>query len=234
MAKKRPTCKTGCGRPKRPGKHFCEWHYLARQPIEAQVAAADARRAAHTGEERARVPKEEWPEDERWCSGCQAFVPLFYTSGSRCKACASRAAHARHVEQTYGIPAADYEALLGWQEGRCYICRRTPRSRRLAVDHDHDTGYVRGLLCADNERGCNHAILGNITSIDMAKRIVQYLERTPYDRMRAGEPLPELAANGAPQVQRTGIVIRMPPRVPESTQKRPAASSWEDDPAWSF
>ena len=64
-------------------------------------------------------------------------------------------AYYRHVERTYGITQREYEALLSAQDGRCAICTRVPRSRRLAVDHDHNTGKVRGLLCYT----CNHFTL---------------------------------------------------------------------------
>lgn len=83
------------------------------------------------------------------------------------------------VERTYGITDEEYDALLKYQGGRCYICQRKSNSKRLAVDHDHETGEVRGLLCPDDKRGCNHAILGNIRDLAMAKRIVTYLEDPP-------------------------------------------------------
>lgn len=227
----KPCREQGCEYPKFAGKQRCFWHYALAQPIEWQVARADARKAESTSTPPVtRVPAALWPEGERWCSGCQHFVPLFYCTGSRCKACASRAAHASHVQREYGIDAATYEALLAWQHGRCYICRRAPRKRRLAVDHNHQTGVVRGLLCADNDRGCNHAILGNITSLDMARRIVEYLERSPLERMRAGEDI----GPGMPEVQRSGIQITMPARVPERPVDEPAGSDWGNDPAWDF
>lgn len=43
------------------------------------------------------------------------------------------------------------EGLMdGWHEDRCAICGRDGRGR-LVTDHDHDTGWIRGLLC----RSCN-------------------------------------------------------------------------------
>lgn len=192
MAKKKPCKEPECPYPKFRNFQRCGWHWSMRQNIEVQVQAAEWRLAQHEAsgrEYRARVPASEWPHGERWCAGCQSFVPLFYTTGSRCRACASRAAHAGHIQRTYGLDEATYRGMLEWQGGRCYICRRLPRTgKRLAVDHDHRTGAVRGLLCANDEWGCNKAVLGNIPTLEMARRVVAYYEQTPIERYREGQP----------------------------------------------
>lgn len=190
-----------CGRKNHPGKQSCVWHWLARQPIAEQVAAADQRRVAHTtGNERSRVPSEEWPEGERWCSGCQQFVPLFYTRGSKCVAHASAAAHAAMVKKVYDFTAEDYQALLAWQRGRCYICQQVPRTKRLAVDHDHRTNEVRGLLCANDEWGCNRTLARVLNNVGMAERLLAYVQKAPVQRWRDGEPSPQV---------RTGVAARV-------------------------
>lgn len=56
--------------------------------------------------------------------------------------------------RAFGLTSADYQALLASQGGVCAICGRPEHGRRLAVDHDHITGAVRGLLC----RHCNLAL----------------------------------------------------------------------------
>jgi hypothetical protein len=61
----------------------------------------------------------------------------------------------REYKKRFGITIEEYEALLERQDGRCAICRQPCRRGRLAVDHCHATGRVRGLLC----RSCN-IILG--------------------------------------------------------------------------
>lgn len=38
----------------------------------------------------------------------------------------------------------------------CAICRAKPDEKRLAVDHDKETGRVRGLLCAMHNKGLGH------------------------------------------------------------------------------
>lgn len=194
MAKKKPCREEGCHYPKFGKSPRCGWHWALAQPIEVQVNAA-LWRLDNTpeGARRARVPASEWPAGERWCSGCQTMVPLFYTQGSRCRACNSRAAHGGHIERTYGLSQEEYDALLKWQGGVCYICRKVPRgNRRLAVDHDHVSGLVRGLLCANDEWGCNRAVLGVVRDLATARRVVAYYEMTPLERMRSGEDPPKL------------------------------------------
>lgn len=181
--KRRALCRTCGKREKAKGKQKCVWCGLLALPIEEQIRHAELRLELAPEPHRARVPSEEWPEGERWCAGCQSFVPTFYATGSRCKACASKAAHSTRLKAVYGITREEYEELLEYQDGVCYICRRNALSRRLSVDHDHKSGEVRGLLCSDNERGCNHAILGNISGIEMARRIVDYLEEPPARRL---------------------------------------------------
>jgi hypothetical protein len=53
-----------------------------------------------------------------------------------------------HYKQKFGLSLEEYELMLACQEGVCALCRQTCSSgRNLAVDHDHVTGRVRGLLC---------------------------------------------------------------------------------------
>lgn len=51
------------------------------------------------------------------------------------------------LRNLYGLSVADYEALYRDQGGVCAFCGGVPRERRLAIDHDHETGLPRGLLC---------------------------------------------------------------------------------------
>jgi hypothetical protein len=49
-----------------------------------------------------------------------------------------------HLKRRYGITAKDADAMLAAQAGVCAICLRAPAGH---VDHDHETGAVRALLC---------------------------------------------------------------------------------------
>lgn len=61
----------------------------------------------------------------------------------------------RSLRKLYGISVDVYELLLKLQNNVCAICDNPCSSgRRLAVDHNHRTGMIRGLLC----QSCNHAV----------------------------------------------------------------------------
>lgn len=118
------------------------------------------------------------PAETSWCAGCQSFRDLvdFGKGSTRCRACASAKAHATMIEKTYGLAATGYDELLERQGGRCAICRSKPKSKRLAVDHDHATGAVRGLLCSR----CNHDLLGSAwDSLALATALWHYLNTPP-------------------------------------------------------
>ena len=56
--------------------------------------------------------------------------------------------------KSWGLTQEQYENLFELQEHRCAICGAERRSERaLAIDHCHDTGRIRGLLCQDCNLG---------------------------------------------------------------------------------
>jgi hypothetical protein len=79
----------------------------------------------------------------------------------------------------YGLTEEMYEKMLAEQDGKCAICRNAPdqnshpNQRFLSVDHDHTTGRVRGLLCAN----CNHMIGKCHDDPALLIKAVEYLTR---------------------------------------------------------
>lgn len=92
-----------------------------------------------------------------------------------------KASHDKRVQQVYGLEPGEYASLYKFQGGRCWICQRaTGKTRRLSVDHDHDTGNVRGLLC----RPCNDMLGHARDVIGFFYRAATYLANPPYFLMK--------------------------------------------------
>jgi recombination endonuclease VII len=110
--------------------------------------------------------------------------------GPRCKthdlircAAVKKQTHDNRVVRVYGLSSGDYDRLYAIQGGKCYICQRaTGASKRLAVDHNHVTGEVRGLLC----KSCNKDVLGHLRhDIEALQRAIDYLVNPPARRLLA-------------------------------------------------
>lgn len=64
----------------------------------------------------------------------------------------------RYFKSKYGIAVGTYAEMLKEQDGLCAACKATPsEGRRLRVDHHHESGKVRGLLCDSCNRTLGHA-----------------------------------------------------------------------------
>lgn len=81
----------------------------------------------------------------------------------------------------YGIPVGSYATMSERQGGRCAICGGTdPKqnsSGRLAVDHDAETGQVRGLLCGS----CNNGLGRFRHSEERLLAAIEYLRSYPKE-----------------------------------------------------
>ena len=121
------------------------------------------------------------PEGMKWCARCQEFRPVGSfpprkdngKQAAYCRPCQRSYNRERRMKITFGVEWDDYERMLACQEGRCAICRRLPRKFALAIDHDHSTGEIRGLLCYR----CNHKLLGSADDDPaILRRAADYLE----------------------------------------------------------
>lgn len=82
----------------------------------------------------------------------------------------------RSTVESHGITVDRYYELLDIQGGTC-ICgcpNPQPNGKRLAVDHDHQTGEVRGILC----EWCNRALGYAKDRPEVLRMLADYLEGT--------------------------------------------------------
>lgn len=103
--------------------------------------------------------------------------------------CSAAAARATRLAAVFSITPEEYDLILEAQQGTCGICDKPPKvGKRLAVDHDHTTGFIRGLLCFF----CNKRVLG-ARSADVLIRTAAYVQNPPArrvlgDRVAPGRP----------------------------------------------
>jgi hypothetical protein len=104
-----------------------------------------------------------------------------------CKPCASRYNSERaktfqrkeykrwaFKEREYGISKEEYEELSRSQNGLCAVCQKPNiRDHFLCVDHDHETGFIRGLLC----HRCNRSVGFAQDDPQTLRRLADYIEQ---------------------------------------------------------
>ena len=105
--------------------------------------------------------------DTKTCPTCGEKQPTenFYPQKRQCKSCLRESQrryralrpdyhHGRNLKQRYGISVDEYETIIANQNFACAICKvEIPdtlgykQKRPSVVDHNHETGEVRGILC---------------------------------------------------------------------------------------
>lgn len=181
---------TSCGGPKPVGRgrRLCDKCLESRKPlIDRRSYQARLQRTrdlrAHQGKNRKFA--ELAPEGMKWCPRCQQYLAIEEFGAAKrrkdgraahCGPCSSAYLHEYRLRTVFKIDPEEYYRLSELQDGRCAICFCKPRTRRLAVDHDHGTGEVRGLLCTR----CNHKILGSAREDPVIlRRAARYLDQPP-------------------------------------------------------
>lgn len=122
------------------------------------------------------------------CPGCEEDKPIDqYTNPwvHYCRPCTNAKARERYIAKggsdfayaqslkyNYSLTMEEYQVRVKAQGGRCAICGEES-DRRLHVDHNHETGAVRDLLC----EWCNHAIGKAKDDPARLRAMADYLER---------------------------------------------------------
>ena len=121
-----------------------------------------------------------FPKQADTCALCPTPMPRRANGRRpRCPRCSKNIA----LQRKYGITIEDYERMLQEQKGVCKLCLK-PEKRELkgfmegvpplSVDHCHETGIVRGLLCYD----CNHMLGLAHDDPEVLARAIEYLTST--------------------------------------------------------
>lgn len=120
----------------------------------------------------------------KYCSVCSKPKTLdnFYKAQNnktgyegKCKACRDVSSRDKHLKRRYGVSEEDYYNMLEQQGGVCKICSKfelRSKSKYMVVDHCHDTGTVRGVLC----HKCNTALGLFNDDVETMKKAINYLE----------------------------------------------------------
>lgn len=100
----------------------------------------------------------------------------------------------------YGITPEQYDDQLLLQNGLCAICKGEfstnvswKAGKKLVVDHDHETGEVRGLLCLH----CNTSV-GIFENVEYAAKLRAYLDAPSWHKntpLEAGQYVRDLEAS---------------------------------------
>lgn len=117
---------------------------------------------------------------DKSCRECgNVFSPIAPSNHYCGDICAQRARDRRRMITKYNIDLEDYEVMVAEHNGFCAICGGEGfelvkgQRLKLVIDHCHDTGVVRGLLC----HNCNRGIALLQDSVVNLKSAVRYLER---------------------------------------------------------
>ena len=121
-----------------------------------------------------------------WCRECRREYQLHYHSrpgvkeqrkeyNTAYKELKPLQQRGSHLKRLYGISIEGYNRMFSDQQGCCAICKKhqSEFKKALAVDHCHETGQIRGLLCG----GCNLAIGNAEDSIEILSAAIQYLSQ---------------------------------------------------------
>jgi hypothetical protein len=124
------------------------------------------------------------------CNNCKEEKPIshFYRNNTckdgrrgECKKCRrkynmSNIVRNMHLRRNYHMTVEDYNKLLNLQNKKCAICKSVKPGGKseihFSVDHCHDSNKVRGLLCAN----CNRGIGSFKDDINILKAAIEYLQ----------------------------------------------------------
>ena len=130
-------------------------------------------------------PLEDYPLDKRANDG----------RASSCKQCNNKehrkrysskeyknSNHKYRMEKRYGLSPLDFDTLIGANNNCCHLCNKKFKdTRHKHIDHCHETGRVRGILCKD----CNTALGKLGDNEEGLLKALRYLRSNPFNHLDA-------------------------------------------------
>jgi hypothetical protein len=110
-------------------------------------------------------------EETKECIDCERVLPIGRFNLSEKKWRRSKCEKCRKIGQVYKISGKEFYRMLNEQLHCCLICESPINEITACIDHCHDTGSVRALLC----NNCNVAIGMLKHDIEVTYRAVEYL-----------------------------------------------------------
>lgn len=152
-------------------KYASEWHHK-----NFEKSSNKSKRWRDSNPEKDKIRRKDWRKMNRekdnstkrsWAKNNPEKAALCTRKGS--------------LKYNYGITLDEYNLILLKQDNKCSICKqpetqidkRYNRIRSLAVDHDHVSGDIRGLLCGNCNKGLGHFK----DNIKYLKSAIEYLEK---------------------------------------------------------
>lgn len=90
------------------------------------------------------------------------------------------------LKRRHNLSVKEYDEILFFQGGVCKICANPPNGTALAVDHNHFTGKIRGLLCRD----CNLGLGKFHDNILLMEKGLGYLMEDGYGLFTSNQSSP--------------------------------------------
>lgn len=114
---------------------------------------------------------------DKYCVVCEVpFSKEVGPNSKRTKYCSRKCHDTAKRVNTYGITFQEFNEMVRQQNFKCLICERDFTdmiSKHITIDHNHDTGEVRGILCLN----CNQGLGQFKDNVDYVKAAVRYLEK---------------------------------------------------------
>jgi len=174
-------CSTCLTYPRWGGRKSCKKCYERTRPREYVLRQNEA-----TRKRRIRLAA------SGLCTRCG--TPLSMEGATRCSKCKD-IANSKRMKNDFGITLDEYRVLLARQGGVCAICQKEEKAttrhggpKNLAIDHDHNSGTIRGLLCMT----CNLSIGLLRDDARVIQSAIRYVQNGGFTNERTSAAAPDV------------------------------------------